>query len=228
MAAYQSSLPYRIRHEDYVSTDLLAGFTPVRSLVMNPDGVQFPNPPADLSAYVQDFVDVDGIWGPPIAGYNDGFNDVCTDIHGWCSDDIQAWNWRIYTGYEIKHPAVGTLRDPNGGAVALLVINRHDSDEVWNVRNNSGVYVDSGFVGYGPFWFNTDQEGLEEQVPHLLWHYLAQLTQPHPDNHLEGQCGSSALCDSVTWVVVYRSWDRPDLEVDYAHYQLVGWGRYRP
>jgi hypothetical protein len=146
---------------------------------------------------------------------------------GWCGDDIQSFNWRVYTAYELCHPAIGCLKDPDGGAVLLLIINWHDSDEIWNVRNNSGIYVDSGFVGYGPMWDLSGQTyNVEAGVAAIRNHYLFQLGYAHPDNHLEGQCGSSNLCGTVTYVIVYRMWDRPDLQINYSHFQLIDYGQW--
>jgi|GEM_PF-3302428 hypothetical protein len=224
MVAYQQLLEYTNPSE--VQTGTLDGFTPVKSLVMNPDKLVFPIIPQDLNPYIG-FVDVAGVWGSPVAGYNDGENWSCDSPNGWCADDIQALNWRVVIGYEVCHPAVGCLKDPDGGAVMILFINFHDSDEVWGPRNNSAIYVDNGFVGYGPMW---DLDGtthkVEDGVAAIRNHYLFQLGYPHPDNHLEGQCGSSGLCNTVTYVVVYRMPDRPDLGINFSHYQLVDFGQW--
>lgn len=224
--AYLDSLEYEVPSELSVPDGILEGFDPVSSLVMNPDELELPGIPGNLDPYIG-FVDVEGVWGDPVAGYNDGNNWSCEDVTGWCADDIQAHNWRVITGYEVCHPAVGCLKDPDGGAVMILFNNFHDSDEVWSVRNDSGIYVDAGFVGYGPFWnHNREENDVEADVAAIRNHYLFQLGYPHPDNHLRGQCGSSGLCETVTYVVAYRMWDRPDLGIGYSHFQLVDWGQW--
>jgi hypothetical protein len=226
MKAYQDSLKYEVLLELRVPEDLLEGFTPVSSLVMNPDDLELPSIPKNLRPYIG-FVDVEGVWGNPVAGYNDGNNWSCEDVTGWCADDIQAFNWRVITGYQVCHPAVGCLKDPDGGAVMVLFNNFHDSDEIWRARNKSGIFVDAGFIAYGPFWNHSrDTNDVEADIAAIRNHYLFQLGYPHPDNHLEGQCGSSDLCETVTYVVVYRMWDRPDLGIDYSHFQLVDWGQW--
>ena len=226
MQAYQESLEYKVPSKLRVPENLLEGFTPAPSLVMNPDELEFPSIPKDLKPYIG-FVDVKGVWGDPVAGYNDGNNWSCEDVTGWCADDIQSYNWRVITGYEVCHPAVGCLKDLDGGAVMILFNNFHDSDEVWSVRNDSGIYIDAGFVGYGPFWnHNRETNDVEVNTAAIRNHYLFQLGYPHSDNHLEGQCGSSNLCETVTYVVVYRMWDVPEIGIDYSHFQLVDWGQW--
>lgn len=226
MINYQKGLEYTVALKLQVPTDTLEGFVPVASLVMNPDSVDFPAPATDLTPY-RDFVDVSGTWGGPIAGYNDGENFSCDSPNGWCSDDIQAFNWRVNIGFEVCHPAVGCIKDPDGGAAMILFDNYHDSDEVWGPRNQSAIYIDNGFIGYGPFW---DHSGKTYDVikgeAAIVNHYLYQLGIKHTDNHLEGQCGSSGLCETVTYVVIHRVADRSDLGIGFSHYELVGWGQW--
>jgi hypothetical protein len=71
MRVYQETLEYGVPGNLQVPSGLLGGFNPVSSLVFNPDGLTVPSIPADLSPYIG-FVDVAGVWGSPIAGYNDG------------------------------------------------------------------------------------------------------------------------------------------------------------
>ncbi len=252
MAAYQSTLEYVVPDNMRVPADLLPGFTPVVSLVKTsfvmPNGyiVNVPPAPEDVSDYYcfpQDYSEGDGFnrgckadqlsgnlpWTKPIAGYNDGNNWSSDSPNGWSADDIQAQNWRVITGYEVCHPAVGCIKDPNGGAVLLLLVNFHDSDEVWNVRNQSAVFIDSGFVGYGVMWdLSGGSYDVGEGIADLRNHYLFNLSAPvsPDDNHLRGQCGDSGLCETVTYVVVARVWDRPEIGIKFSHYELLDAGQW--
>ena len=225
MVAYGQSLEYSVPENLQVTG--MTGFIPVDSLVMNPDDKSLPEVPEELSPY-KGFVDVSGVWGSSIAGYNDGENFSCDSPNGWCSDDIQSYNWRVITGYVVCHPSVGCLKDPDGGAVMILFINFEDSDEIWGPRNNSAVYIDNGFVGYGPMWdLSGETYNVEEGVAAIRNHYLFQLGIPHDDNHLEGQCGSSDLCGTVTYAIVYRMYDRSEIGIEFSHYELIDFGQWR-
>lgn len=252
MAAYQSTLEYTVSDEMRVPAELLPGFTPVASLVKtdfvmpNDYTVNVPSAPEDVSAWYcfpQDYSEGDGFnrgckadqiagklpWTKPIAGYNDGNNWSSDSPNGWSADDIQAQNWRVITGYEVCHPAVGCLKDPDDGAVMVLFINFHDSDEVWNVRNRSAIFVDSGFIGYGVMWdLSGGSYDVGEGIAHIRNHYLYNLSAPvsPDDNHLRGQCGDSGLCKTVTYVVVARVWDRPEIGIEYSHYELLDYGQW--
>jgi hypothetical protein len=252
MTAYQSSLEYTVPDDLRVPFDLLTGFEPVQSLVKTdfvlPSGyqVQVPAAPSDItpwSCFPQDYslgdeynpgckvLQLEGRlpWLKPIAGYNDGENWSCDSPDGWCADDIQAENWRVIDGYEVCHPAVGCVKDPDGGAAMILIINFHDSDEVWGPRNNSAIYVDNGFIGYGPMWdLSGGSYDLGSGIADIRNHVLYNLGYPvsTSDNHLRGQCGDSDLCETVTYVVVARVWDRPELGIDYSHFELLSYGQW--
>lgn len=253
MLAYQTSLEYTVASEMAVPADLLAGFTPVASLVMEdfkfPDGtvVKLPAPPTDVtpwSCFPQDYskatedfnrgckeLQASGKlpWSTPVAGYNDGENWSCDSANGWCADDIQALNWRVITGFEVCHPAVGCLKNPNGGAVMILQVNFLDSDEIWGPRNDSAVYVDSGHESYGIVFDLGARSTLGEDLAHVRNHWFSQLSNPQGgDNRYKGQCGNSALCGEITYVVVARTWDRPDLGINFAHYELLDYGTWSP
>jgi len=252
MAAYQDSLEYEVPAELVVPSGILDGFEPVASLVaadfVMPNGtlVNVPPAPEDVSAWYcfpQDYSEGDDFnrgckadqlagnlpWAKPIAGYNDGNNWSSDSPNGWSADDIQAQNWRVITGYEVCHPAVGCLKDPNGGAVMVLFVNFHDSDEVWNVRNQSAVFVDSGFIGYGVMWnLSGGSYDVGEGIADIRNYYLYNLSAPvsPDDNHLRGQCGDSDLCETVTYVVVARVWDRPEIGIEYSHFELLDYGQW--
>jgi len=223
MTAYQETLEYAVPPDLQVPRDMLRGFNPVVSLVNDPDKLVFPVIPANLDPF-KIFVDDPETWDTPYAGYRDGNNWSCESTDGWCADNIQAFNWKVWTGYEICHPAVACIQDPDGGAAMLLIINFHDSDEVWNVRIDSGVYVDNGFSGFGQMWdLSGGTYDVEEAVAAIRNHYLYNLG--HNEDYA-GQCGSTGLCKTATYAVVYRMWDRPDYAVDYLHYQLVESGQW--
>src|SRR4030043_635472 len=251
MQNYESSLQYTISSSLQVPSNILNGFSPVASLVMtdlvfpNSYTIQVPEPPANVDAYAcfpQDYSVSDAFnrgcqalqnqgelpWTTPIAGYNDGENWSCDSPDGWCADDIQSFNWRVITGYEVCHPAVGCLKDPDGGAVMILFVNFHDSDEVWGPRNNSAIYVDSGFIGYGMMWdLSGGTYNVGESIAALRNHYFYNLVNPvGGDNRYAGQCGTSGLCNTVTYVVVARVWDRPELGINYSHFELIDWGQW--
>ncbi len=252
MTAYQSTLEYTVPDALRVPADLLSGFEPVASLVKTdfvfPNGykVQVPAAPVDVTpwyCFPQDYSKGDQFnpgckalqdqgklpWTTPIAGYNDGNNWSSDSPNGWSADDIQAFNWRVITGYQVCHPAVGCIKDPDGGAVELLIVNFLDSDEVWNVRNQSAIFVDSGFVGYGVMWdLSGSTYDVGKGIADLRNHYLYNLSQPvsPSDNHLRGQCGDSGLCKTVTYVVVARVWDRSDIGINFSHFELLDYGQW--
>lgn len=251
MLAYQNGLEYVVPDQMKVPTDLLAGFSPVESLVYTnlvlPSGykVSVPAAPEDVSEYScfpQDYSEGDIFnrgckelqedgklpWSQPLAGYNDGENWSCDSPNGWCADDIQALDWRILTAYEICHPAVGCLKDPNGGAVMILFLNFHDSDEVWGPRNDSAIYVDSGFIGYGRFFdFSGETYDVGFGAAAIRNQSLYNLSTPvGGDNSYSGQCGDSKLCETVTYVTVARVWDRPEIGIGYSHFELIDFGQW--
>lgn len=251
MTAYQSTLEYEVPQNLRVPADLLEGFEPVPSLVMTdfayPNGtkVVVPFVPTDVSAWYcfpQDYSEGDDSnrgckaaqlagklpWKKPVAGYNDGNNWTSDSPNGWSASDIQAQNWKVLTAYEACHPAVGCLKDPDGGAVMILMINFHDSDEVWNVRNKTAIFADSGFEGYGVMWNLRSDGNVGEGIAHIRNHYLYNLSTPvsPDDNHLRGQCGDSGLCDTITYVVVARVWDRPELGIGFSHFELIDYGQW--
>jgi len=251
MQNYQADLEYQVADNLLVPADILKGFVPVKSLVMTnlvlPDGyrVEVTNPPVNVDAYAcfpQDYSVSDAFnrgcqklqnegnlpWVTPIAGYNDGENWSCDSPDGWCADDIQSFNWRVITGYEICHPAVGCIKDPDGGAAMILFVNFHDSDEVWGPRNDSAIYVDSGFIGYGMMWdLSGGTYNIGDGIADLRNHYFYNLSSPvGGDNRYSGQCGTSGLCETITYVVVARVWDRPELGINFSHFELIDYGQW--
>ncbi len=252
MMAYQNTLEYTVPAELAVPADLLEGFEPVASLVKTdfvlPSGykVSVPAAPDDVTPWLcfpQDYSKGDQFnlgckalqdqgklpWKTPEAGYNDGENWSCDSPDGWCADDIQAENWRVIDGFEICHPAIGCVKDPDGGAAVILMINFHDSDEVWGPRNQSAIYVDSGFIGYGVFWdLSGGTYDVGKGIADLRNHTIYNLAYPvtTSDNHYRGQCGDSGLCETVTYVVVARVWDRPELGINFSHFELLDYGQW--
>lgn len=251
MTAYEDSLEYVVPAELQVPSDLLEGFIPVASLVktdlmVNDKKVAVSAVPADITPYFcfpQDYSNGDQSnpgcrqaqlagslpWKRAVAGYNDGNNWSSDSPDGWSADDIQSYNWRVITGYEVCHPAVGCLKDPDGGAVMIILINFEDSDEVWSVRNQSAIFVDAGFIGYGPMWdLSGGTYDIGEGIADIRNHYLYNLGYPvsAADNHLEGQCGDSGLCKTVTYVTVARVWDRSDLGINFSHFELLDYGQW--
>jgi len=253
MTAYQAILEYTVPDALRVPASLLAGFEPVPSLVKTdfffPNGykVLVPPPPADVTdwyCFPQDYSKGDQFnagcktlqaqgklpWKTPEAGYNDGDNRFSDTPNGWTAEDIQALNWKVYTGYELCHPAVGCIKDPDGGAVMILVVNFLDSDEVWNVRNGSAVFADSGFTGYGVMWdLSGGKYDVGKGIADIRNHYLYDFSSPvsPADNHLRGQCGSSALCKTVTYVTIARVWDRSEIGIKFSHFELIDFGQWK-
>lgn len=252
MLTYQNTLEYKVPAELAVPADLLKGFEPVPSLVMTdfvfPNGykVQVPSAPVDVTpwyCFPQDYSNGDQSnpgckklqdqgklpWKVPEAGYNDGNNWSSDSPDGWSADDIQSFNWRGITGFQVCHPAVGCIKDPDGGAVELLIVNFLDSDEVWNVRNQSAIFVDSGFIGYGVMWdLSGGSYDVGKGISDIRNHYLYSLAYSvsPADNHLRGQCGDSNLCKTITYVVVARVWDRPELGIGFSHFELIDYGQW--
>jgi hypothetical protein len=256
MVAYQQSLEYEVSEGMRVPADLLDGFTPVESLVMTdlvfPDTAENPNyevsvpsAPADVSDYEcfpqaydvsDDFnrgcsdLESQGKlpWDRPMAGYNDGNNWSCESPDGWCADTISPFNWRVLTGFRVCHPAVGCIQDPDGGAAMIVLVNFHDSVETWNVRNDSAVFVDDGFIGYGMMWdLGGTTYDVGEGIAAIRNHYLFNLSVPvGGDNRYAGQCGSSDLCETVTYVVVARVWDRPEIGIEFSHFEVLDYGQW--
>lgn len=246
MSNYAATLSYTVPAELQVSADLVEGFYPVASLVMTttvyPNGyeVVVPPPPANVDAYAcfpQDYSESDMFnpgcgelqangklpWTKPIASYGEGDNWSCVDVTGWCADATDAFHWDMWNGETVCHPAVGCLRNPNPkGAVSLLLINFHDSDEAWDVRNGSGVYVTAGWAGMGVMFDLTGESyDVGDGIAALRNHYLYNLSN---NEAYPGQCGDSKLCESVLYVVVGRFWDRPELGINYSHYELLSAG----
>lgn len=251
MTAYQNTLEYMVSDELQVPSDLLEGFTPVASLVktelmVNDKKVVVPAVPEDVTPYFcfpQDYSVSDQFnpgcrqaqlagllpWKTPIAGYNDGDNRFSDTPDGWTAEDIQAFDWKVYDGWQVCHPSIGCLQDPDGGAVLITIVNFLDSDEVWNVRNSSAVFADSGFTGYGVMWdLSGGTYDVGEGIADVRNHFIYKLAYPDTkdDNHLRGQCGSSSLCKTVTYVTVARVWDRSDLGINFSHFELLDYGQW--
>lgn len=234
MVAYQDSLEYKVSSELRVPDDLLGGFTSVPSLVMTdtiyPNGytVSIPPIPADLMPYQyfphDDPANPNPIWGTPIASYREGDNWSCVDVSGWCADAVDSFNWIMRTGETVCHPAVGCITDPNGGAAMVFIVNFHDSDEAWDVRNNSGVYVTAGWSGFGMMFDLLGKSyDVGEGIAAIRNHYLYNLGL---HEEYAGQCGNSQLCETVTYVIVARLWDRPELGIKFSHYELLDYGQW--
>lgn len=251
MKVYQNLVEYKVPDGMGVPSNLLDGFKPVESLVFTnlklPSGyeVTVPAPPVDVSDYMcfpQDYSQGDLFnrgckdlqekhelpWSQPLAGFNDGENWSCDSPDGWCSDDVQALDWRVITGYEICHPAIGCLKDPDGGAAMIEILNFHDSDEVWGPRNGSAIYVDSGFIGYGRFFdFSGSTYDVGFGAAAIRNHFLYNLSTPvGGDNKFSGQCGDSGLCETVTYVTIARVWDRPEIGINYSHFEVIDYGQW--
>jgi len=251
MKVYQDLVEYKVPDGMVVPSNLLTGFTPVPSLVLTdlklPSGykVTVPSPPEDVADYKcfpQDYSEGDLFnrgckdlqekhelpWAQPLAGFNDSENWSCDSPDGWCADDVQALDWRVITGFEVCHPAIGCIKDPDGGAAMIEILNFHDSDEVWGPRNGSAVYVDSGFIGYGRFFdFSGSTYDVGFGVASLRNHFLYNLSSPvDGDNKFSGQCGDSGLCETVTYVIVFRVWDRPEIGINYSHFELIDYGQW--
>jgi hypothetical protein len=120
------------------------------------------------------------------------------------------------------------LKDPDGGAVMILFLNFHDSDEIWNVRTDSAIYVDAGFIGYGRFWdFSGGTYNVGKGAAAIRNHYLFNLAYDvGRDNRYSGQCGTSGLCQTITYVTIARVWDRPELGINYSHFELIDFGQW--
>jgi len=234
MVAYQNSLEYTVPLGLRVPVNLLKGFSPVPSLVKTetvyPSGysVKVPLIPTDLTPYQwfphDDPANPNPVWGVPIATYREGDNWNCVDVTGWCADAVDAFNWIMWTGETVCHPAVGCIADPDGGAAMIFIVNFHDSDEAWDVRNNSGVYVTAGWAGFGMmFDLSGNSYDVGMGIGAIRNHYLYNLG--HREQYA-GQCGSSELCQTVTYVIAARLWDRPELGINYSHYELLDYGQW--
>jgi len=234
MVVYQNSLEYTVPLGLRVPVNLLKGFSPVPSLVKTetvyPSGysVKVPLIPTDLTPYQwfphDDPANPNPVWGVPIATYREGDNWNCVDVTGWCADAVDAFNWIMWTGETVCHPAVGCIADPDGGAAMIFIVNFHDSDEAWDVRNNSGVYVTAGWAGFGMmFDLSGNSYDVGMGIGAIRNHYLYNLG--HREQYA-GQCGSSELCQTVTYVIAARLWDRPELGINYSHYELLDYGQW--
>lgn len=197
---------------------VLSGFTPDPELIDISDQVSLPEVPADITLY-RTFPDVDGAWGKPRVGYNFGYNDACRDVSRQCNLQIPTWSWVVVTGEEISLPGIGSLRNPDGGAVLAVLIN------VWEVPGEfEEAYILHGWWGTGEVWDMSDMTTkwdantetyvndiygtyTLETLAVLRNHYLYQLGSTEPNPEFRGQCGSGTQCASVTWACVLRWYD---------------------
>lgn len=213
-----------------------AGFTPDDELMDIRDEVEMrdvpPSTAADLEqnrcfpqSYAQgdDFnrgcaeEEAEGFpWEEPRAGFNYDFNAACVDVSRHCNIPVDTWKWVVITGEEVYLPGIGSLRDPNGGAVLVVIMN------AWEIPGElENAYVLHGWWGTGEVWDMSDlttdwDEDSEEYVNNVYGdysletlatlrnHFLYRLSY---ERQFRGQCSEGDNCDTVTWATVFRWYD---------------------
>ncbi len=189
------------------------GFSPDPDLIDISDEVNFPEIPQDLTSY-RIFPDVESVWGKPRAGYNFGYNDAFRDVSRRANVQIPTWKWLVFTGEETWLPGIGSVKDPDGGAILVALIN------VWEIPGEFlNAYLLHGFWGVGEVWDMSDMADNEdytdpeygeytlETLAILRNHYLNQLGSDEPNPEFRGQCGCAEQCETITWVAVLRWYD---------------------
>ncbi len=189
------------------------GFNPDPDLIDISNEVDFPDIPQNLEPY-RGFIDVEGVWGEPRAGYNFGYNDAFRDVTRRANVQIPTWKWLVFTGEETWLPGIGSVKDLDGGAILVALIN------VWEFPGEFlNAYLLHGFWAVGEVWNMSDMidnkdytnpeygEYTLETLAALRNHYLNQLGSDEPNPEFRGQCGCAEQCDTITWVVVLRWYD---------------------
>jgi len=173
-------------------------------------------------------------WGKPRAGYNFGYNDACRDQSRSCNVQIGTWKWVVFTGEALDLPGIGSLRDPDGGAVQVLIVN------TWEMPGEIvGGTILHGFWATGDVWnmsdmttkwnettksYENDKYGsyTTETAATLRDHYLARQTHVtdgiDPNMSFRGQCSLADNCKTITWVTVLRWYD--------GSFRLIGSGQW--
>lgn len=192
------------------------GFDPDSSLIDISKEVNFPKIPKDSVVFkdYRGFCDVTGIWGKPRAGYNDGFNDEFSSSDRRRNVQIPTWKWLIFTGEEGWFPGVGSIKDPDGGAILLAVIN------VWETPGEfTNAYLLHGFWGFGEVWDMSDMiDNADYSQPKygeytlgtlatIRNHYINQLGSTDPNPEFRGQTGERTQARTITWVCILRWYD---------------------
>lgn len=137
-----------------------------------------------------------------IAGWRYCKNDWCDTPNFRCSLQLPAWHWLVLTAEEIRVPGVGVIRDPNGGAALLLMVDRPDQTFRWD--HETSVLVQAGYMATGRVWIMADETHTHEVEAILRDFYLYETGW---NMEFVGQCGSSDLCGTITWATVQRWFD---------------------
>lgn len=192
------------------------GFNPNQTLIDISNKVNLPEIPVDSIIFkdYRIFPDIEGIWGKPRAGYNDGFNDEFSSSDRLRNVQIPTWKWLAFTGEEGWWPGVGSLKDPDGGAILLVVIN------VWETPGEfQKAYLLHGFWAFGEVWDMSDMldngnntapkygQYTLETMATIRNHYINQLGSTEPNPEFRGQTGKATQAETITWACVLRWYD---------------------
>lgn len=212
------------KEDKFIPPVIPNGFTPDKGLIDVRNEVKFLEIPKNLEPY-KTFFNVAGIWGKARAGYYYDYNDAFLDVDRLGNVQIPTFGWVTFVGEEMYLPGIGSLKDPNGGAVEACIINvwekpgeleraylRHGAFMVGRMFNMSDMTIDSNSkLVYGGYTL--------ESLAILRNHSLYNLTTVDQNGfNFIGQTGSKDNAKNVTWIAVIRDYE--------GKYNLVGSGQY--
>jgi len=203
------------------------GFNPDPNLIDISKEVNLPEIPKDSIIFkdYRIFCDVPGVWGKARAGFNDGFNDEFSSSDRLRNVQIPTWKWLAFTGEEGWWPGVGSLKDPDGGEILLVVIN------CWREPGEFLLaYLLHGFWAFGEVWDMSDMlnngnntapeygQYTLETMATIRNHYINQEGSTEPNPEFRGHTGRASQAKTITWACVLRWYD--------GSFRLVGSGQW--
>ena len=188
------------------------GFNPDPNLIDISKEVNLPKIPED-SILFEDyrvFPDVEGVWGKARAGFNDWFNDEFSSSDRRRNVQIPTFKWLAFTGEEGWWPGIGSLKDPDGGEILLVVINCWEEPGEFLM-----AYLLHGFWAFGEVWDMSDMlespdrygDYTLETMATIRNHFLNQTSSTEPNPEFRGHTGKVTQAETVTWVCVLRWYD---------------------
>ncbi len=188
------------------------GFNPDPNLIDISKEVNLPKIPED-SILFEDyrvFPDVEGVWGKARAGFNDWFNDEFSSSDRRRNVQIPTFKWLAFTGEEGWWPGIGSLKDPDGGEILLVVINCWEEPGEFLM-----AYLLHGFWAFGEVWDMSDMlespdrygDYTLETMATIRNHFLNQTSSTEPNPEFRGHTGKVTQAKTVTWVCVLRWYD---------------------
>jgi len=199
------------------------GFNPDPNLIDISKEVNLPEIPKDSILFkdYRVFPDVEGVWGKARAGFNDWFNDEFSSSDRRRNVQIPTFKWLAFTGEEGWWPGIGSIKDPDGGEILLVVINVWEEPGEFNL-----AYLLHGFWAFGEVWdmsdmlVNPDRYGdyTLETMATIRNHFLNQTSSTEPNPEFRGHTGKVTQAETVTWVCIVRWFD--------GSYRFLGSGQY--